>query len=434
MNDIFAFLTERPLTIKSITGGMRGEFILYAGSTATMQASKLITTLLVAKMLGPTTTGWWNSIQPFLVYGVMLHFGVLNGMNRDVPYLTGKGQAERAEYIRRVSWGIALLSAGFSCVLVVAASLFVRDNPLASGALQMLGIALIFQQWYLYKSMLLASAIRFKLLSIQQMSQAALFPFLSLSLAYFWGLNGFILGQAIVNLLVCALMTWLSHYDLRPIFDWKEARRLAGVGFPIMTAGFSYDLLRSLDRWVILFFLGPVQVGYYTLSILALQAVTLLPGVVTSQFYPRMSKRFGESDSYEAILPLINKSLLGVAGLVLPFGLVVMLFVRSFTLHFMPQYVQGISAALIVTFGVTVSGPLAGVSATFLNAVGKARWYMLASLVALAVQASLTIAAVQLDWGLAGVAWGVTITQMVTMVILVAMAVYLIKVKKVPVV
>lgn len=433
MNNIFAFLTERPLAIKSITSGMRGEFILYAGSTAAVQASKLITMLMVANVLGPTTTGWWNSLQPIYVYGTMLHFGVLNGMNRDVPYFNGKGLAERAEYVRRVSWGIALQSAVLSCMLAVAASFFVRDNPLVSGALQMLGIALIFQQWYLYEAMVTISAIRFKLFSLYQIFQAVTFPLLTLPPAHFWGLNGFILGQAAVNVLVCVLMTWLGHYNLRPIFDWKEARRLAGVGFPILTAGFFFDMLRSLDRWVILSLLGPVQVGYYTLSILALQSVTLLPSLITAQFYPRMAKRFGESNSYEAILPLINKSLLGAAGLILPFGLVVMLFVRPFTLRFMPQYVQGISSALIVTLGVTVSIPLAGVSATFLNAVGKAHWYMLASLVTIGVQVALTIVAVQLGWGLAGVAWGVTIAQMVNMVILVVMAYYLLKLKKVPV-
>lgn len=433
MDSNVAPLGDRTIAVKFLAGGMRGEFILYAGSTAAMQASKLITSLLVANILGPAVTGWWNSMQPLLVYGTMFHFGVLNGMNRDVPYFTGKGQADRTEYVRRVTWGIALLSAMLSCVLVMVASFFVRDNPLVSGALRLLGIGLIFQQWYLYESMLLISMIRFRLLSVQQMSQAVLFPLLSLPLAFFWGLNGFILGLTVVNLLVCVLMTWLSHYDLRPIFDWKEARRLAGVGFPIMTAGFFYDLLRSLDRWVILFFLGPVQVGYYTLSILTLQAMTLLPNVVMAQFYPRMSERFGETNSYEAILPLMKKSLLGSASLILPFGLVVMLLVRPFTMHFMPQYVQGVSAALVVVLGLTVSRPLAGVCSTFLNAVGEARWYMVVSLVALVMQAFLTIAAVQLDFGLVGIAWGVTITQLVNMVLLVTIAYYLIMIKRVSV-
>jgi O-antigen/teichoic acid export membrane protein len=401
--------------------GTRSEFWFYSASTLLMQASKMLTALLVARLIGPSEFGWWNSLQPLLVYGAMFHFGVLNGMNRDVPYFNGKGDPERAEYIRRVSWGITMLTAAIAAGLSIVASFFIQNNLLVENALRFLALLLFFQQWYLYKSMLLISAIRFKLLSVQQFAQAILFPAFSIWMASLWGLNGFVLAQALANFLVCVLMTWLSHYDLRPVFDWKEARHLAGVGFPIMAAGFLYDTLRTLDRWVILIFLDVTQVGYYTLAILTLQAVTLLPSVVTAQFYPRMSKIFGETGAYKPLKPLFVQTVMIASMIILPFGLAIFLLIRPLISYFLPEYVQGVGAAMIVAIGVTVSRPLAGAAATFLNAVGKASWYMRVQAVIIVMQLVLTIALVR-SAGLNGVAWGVAITQMVNMLVLAGIA------------
>lgn len=423
-----AFLNSiKQFRLLHLTTGMRGEFLLYSTSTGVMQASRLITSLLAAKLLGPTASGWWNSLQPLLIYGVMLHFGVLNGMNREVPYHVGKGDATKAEYIRRVSWGIALISAGAAALICFVCSFLVTDNSLVTGALQMLSLALIMQQWYLYKSMLLVSAIRFKLLSIQQFSQGFLFPIFALSLTHVMGLNGFILGQAIVNFIVCLLMTRLTHYDIRPVFDWDEALRLGKVGFPIMMAGFFYDLLRTLDRWVILAFLGVTDVGFYTLAILALQAITLLPNVITAQFYPRMSKKYGETHSLVAVKSLLRKAFLGSAALIWPFGLFVMLGLKPFTQYFMPEYTSGIVAAIIITAGATISRPFAGSSATYLNAVGRGNAYMNVQIVMVFLQLVLTISAALLGQGLLGVAWAVAITQIINALMLSGILIFLIR-------
>jgi O-antigen/teichoic acid export membrane protein len=415
------------MVLKNLLSGMRREFLLYSSSTLLMQGSKLLTSLIIARLLGPEIFGWWNTLQPLLIYAAMLHFGVLNGMNRDVPYFNGRGDLDRAEYIRRVSWGITIISALFASLLTLAASFFFPTNPLLENSLRFLAILLLFQQWYLYKSMLLVSAIRFPLLSVQQIAQGVLFPIFCLIMAKYWGLNGFILAQALVNLIVCLLMTGLTHYDLRPIINWAESIRLAKIGFPIMMAGFLYDTLRALDRWVILSFLGAVQVGYYTLTILVLQAITLLPSVVTSQFYPRISKRFGETHSYLALQPLLFTTLKASSALILPFGLVVFLLVRPLTQLFLPAYMEGIDAALIVSIGVTLSRPIAGTAISFLNAVGKAGLYLRVQVVMVILQLGLTIGAALLGLGLNGIAWGVTITQIINMLSLTGIVIFLMK-------
>jgi O-antigen/teichoic acid export membrane protein len=418
--------------IKHFFRGMRGEFLVYSSSTAILQFSKLLTTLFIARLLSPVDIGWWNSLQPLIIYGAMLHFGVLNGMNRDVPYFVGKGEREKAKHIRQVSWGIALITAFIAAGLAFGGAFIFDTPPIVHDLLLWIAPLLIFQQWYLFHSMVLASNIRFGMLSVQQYVLGFIYPIFCFGMAKAWGLNGFLIAQSLTNLLVCVLIAWLTREDLRPHIDWHETKRLATVGFPIMTAGFLYDTLRTLDRWVILTFLGVEQVGFYTLAIIILQVVTLLPRVITVPFYPRMAQHFGENHSYAKLRTLVVRSFLAAAGLIWPFGLIIFWGIGPFTRYFLPDYATGIMAAMIVTVGVTISRPVAGTGANFLNAIGKANTYMRVQFLTVLIQLVLTIGAIQLNFGLVGVAWGVAITQVVNMFMLLGILLYLMNIKRQP--
>lgn len=419
-------LTHR---VRTFSQSMRGEFLLYSASTVFLQGSKMLAALFVAKLIGPQDFGWWNSIQPLLIYGAMLHFGVLNGMSRDIPYFSGKGEIDKSETVQRVSWTITVISALLAAGLSLLASLFVQDQTLER-LFQIFGFLLLFQQAYLFHTMRFIARIKFNILSLLQFVFG--FLYISLSVLFAWqaGLFGFILAQALTNLIVGGVAYKLSSFDLSPLFDWQEALRLAKVGIPIMGAGFLYDTLRALDRWIILTFLGATQVGYYTLAILTLQAITLLPSIITAQFYPRISKRFGETHAYTAVLPLLIQTLKASTALIFPFGLVIFLFIKPFTLLFLPEYIPGITAAMIVVVGVTLSRPLAGSSATFLNGVGKAQWYLSTQAGIVIFQVSTAIGAIKMGWGLNGVASSVAVTQIANMLILLGLVTYLIRIKK----
>ena len=70
-----------------------------------------VTDIISRNILGPQQYGLWLTISTVLVYGTIIQFGVLNGMNREIPRLLGKNQAEEAEYMRQVvkGWMITLL-------------------------------------------------------------------------------------------------------------------------------------------------------------------------------------------------------------------------------------------------------------------------------------------------------------------------------------
>jgi O-antigen/teichoic acid export membrane protein len=61
------------------------EFLLFGLSSILYQGSRFVVNLGVAKILGPSTYGLWNMLNLILLYGSVIHLGVINAMNRDVP-------------------------------------------------------------------------------------------------------------------------------------------------------------------------------------------------------------------------------------------------------------------------------------------------------------------------------------------------------------
>lgn len=414
-----------------LTSGMGREFVLYASSTVLMQASKFGTNLFVAALIGPTSQGWWNSLQPFVIYSSLIQLGVLNGMNRQIPYYMGRGEEYRAERIRRVSLGVVVLTVIPPVFLALTIGGLIPDNPLLSQAVMVMAVAILAQQWFLYKRMLLFSAIRFDLVSVQQVSLAVFYPLLCLLLAWQWGLPGFILAQGLVNLILVAIISGIAPFGNRMSFDWRETRQLIGIGLPIMLGGFLYDLMGILDRWIILAFLGATEVGYYTLAILSLQVLTLLPNVVVSQFYPRMSRAYGESHSYRGVRHMLVRSAQAATVIIWPLSLAFILAVDPFVRHYMPDYVEGILAARIAIVGIAFSGPVVSSAGNFLNAVGKGKLFMLIQGGVVIVEVLFMLGVLLLlDWGLAGVAAGVAAARVVNMIGLAVPVLWLLKSEK----
>jgi len=405
---------------------MRGEFLMYATSTAFMQASKLVTALVVAGLLGPEGMGWWNTLQPIIIYGVMLQFGLLNGMGRNMPYFRGQGNEQRERHIGRVGAGAALLSGILAASLVYSASFFVSLDIVKS-ALRLLALAVFSQQLYGYANVLLIASMRYDLVSLLQFAFGLLVPLLSLPFASRWGLNGYISALTVANVLAAIVALWLAPHNIVPKFDWAETKQLVRIGFPIMIGGALYDLLRTVDRWVILIFLGPVAVGQYTLTILSMQAIILLPSMINAQFYPRMAQRFGATQSYQSVSKLMKQSFWASSALVWSLGVALLLTLRPIVVRWLPDYQGGILAALIVIAVTMVTRPLAVSVTSFLNAVGRANYFMIIQAVTIVVQVVLTILAALGNSGIVGVAIAVAVTQVINTLVLGILAYSLIR-------
>jgi O-antigen/teichoic acid export membrane protein len=337
-------------------------------------------------------------------------------MNREVPKLQGQGDYDAAKKIANLTfWFMLLVSGVFTLIIVILAlvpGLFRHHTTLLCTSLLFFAM-----QLYNYFQLLLKCHIRFRAMSLQQLFFALATPVVVIPLSYFWGLNGFILGQAIVALALCALIRQISPLRVGFPLQFQGSWPLARIGLPIMGAGVLYFLLTTIDRWVILKYLGTEALGQYTVAILTFGMVGLLPRVVSEQMYPRIAFQFGQTGDKQQLLPLIFRQSLMAGAVTLPVIIPLIFFLPTLVRHFLPAYVSGIPSAQILLTG-AVFLPLASGIANFLNTVDKQLYYFVVQAVMLSVNVSLGIIFVKTGYGLTGVALAGAITYFLFVILL----------------
>lgn len=384
------------------------EFMLFATSSVFYQGSRFIVRLVAAGILGPATYGLWNMLNLVLVYSSIIHMGVTNAMNRDVPLFKGKGDLYKVEEIRQVTLGFMSLSTLMACIGMVIGALFIANLTLRV-SLQLMALLLFCTQIYSYLQVYLKSDRQFNQMSYQQFAFAGILPAIAIPLALIYALPGYILGQAVAILIISFFIIKVIPFDFKPKFNTQETVRLIKVGFPIMAVGLLYGFLTTADRWVIASFLGVEQLGYYSLAIMAMGFLSLVPIVIAQQIYPRMAETFGNTSSYSALKKWILRQIIMALSVTVPLVIGVYLIFPLIVERFLPAYMPGITAMKILLIGLLFL-PLAGGFGNFLNTVGKQIYYMTVQGFAVLVNLGLNITFVKMGLGINGVAMGTAIT------------------------
>ena len=379
------------------------EFSYFSFATVLSQASRFLTAMWVARLVGPNVFGVWNALQPILMYGSLLSLGVPNAMNRDVPFLRGGGNNQKASAVINFTFWVILITSAFGAILLAISSSLPIIPENFSRPLLLMATLFFSTNMYVFSSFLLKCNIQFRLMSHQQIILSIIWPIGCLIPTYFFQLEGYIAGQALAILSICIFIYKISHITIDTAIDWSLLVPMIKRGFPIMAAGVVYSLMATVDRWIILAFLGIESLGQYAIAILTMGALTMLPQVVAQQFYPRMALKFGKSGSPRRLIRMIvNQS--GLAFVVtLPIVLITYTLLPVLVPVFLPLYVRGIDPARILLIGLALI-PLTGGVANFLNTVGKQLYYLVNQVAALIVNILMGVHFVHLGWGLEGIA------------------------------
>lgn len=385
------------------------EFLLFSASTVFYQGSRFVVSLVVASRLGPEVFGLWNALSLILTYGGVVSLGIISAMNRDVPLFQGKGDVKKVEEIRYVSWGCTLCSSVVCGMILFIMPTFIPLTFSMKTYLQWMGLLFVADQLYSYFQAYLKSDRRFELMSYQQFIVAGILPIVVIPLVIVYALQGYIFGQAVVILAVSLVIVKFIPFTFRVTFDLQETFRLVKVGFPLMAVGMLYGLLTTVDRWVILTFLGVRELGYYSLAIMITAFLSIIPGVISQQVYPRMAETFGSTSSYSSLKKWLTCQTIMALAVMVPIVIGVYFLLPTFIERFLPKYVPGITAAKIVLFGVLFL-PLVGGVGNLLNVVDKQVYYMAVQGFVILINLGLNIALVKMGLGIEGVALGTALT------------------------
>lgn len=184
-----------------------------------------------------------------------------------------------------------------------------------------------------------------------------------------------------------------------------------------MAVGLLYGLLTTADRWIITSLLGVEQLGYYSLAIMAMGFLTMIPMVIAQQIYPRMAETFGNISSYPALKKWVLRQAIMGLSVTVPLLVGVYFIFPPIVERFLPAYAPGITAMKIILVGLLFL-PLSRGFGNFLNTVDKQVYNMVVQGFAVLVNVGLNISFVRMGLGINGVAIGTSLTYVIYSTIL----------------
>ncbi len=377
------------------------------------QGARFAAYLVVARLLGPTLYGLWNGLLLILSNGVSYgHLGVLNAMNREIPYNHGRGEEAENRAIIDVSFTTALISSGLLAAACLAASLAGSWDPAEAAGLRLLALLILLQQVQVFYELVLRSHTRFRAIALEQGLLSFLLLTVVIGLTILGGFRGFLWGQIATYGIVALVLMRLAPVRPRLRWDWRRMVDLAQIGFPIMAVGFAYGMLTSLDRFMVIGFLGKEALGFYSLAFMAYGTMMLIPRSVSQMIYPRMAREYGRTGTAASLRRLVYRPVGLLFAVMTPLLLLAWLAGPPLIAWFLPQYTPGIPAfrlTLVAVFFLSFMGTFGN----FLNTVNRQRLYLGLQVCALALDFVLNWLALRAGYGITGVAGATLITQMV---------------------
>lgn len=381
------------------------EFLFFLGATSAFQGSRLAVNLVAASVLPVADYGFWGLSLVLLTYTTYANMGILSGANRAIPILLGQGGDDKASRTEAVAFGGTLVSGvvGASLVMGVCISL---PSPWPNVAVP-LAAAVLAQQIHLFYQVSLRGRMEFDRASAQQLILSVVLLAAGLPLLRVAGVPGLLIGYAAVYFTGALVIGIAWRRSLRPAFAGAELLSLIGPGLPIMLAGLLFGILVSVDRWVIVSFLGDDALGQYTLASTLSSSVQLVFILLAQQFYPRMGRQVGRIGAHAIVIGTAHRHSLFSLLAVLPVAVTLIAISPIAVPMALPRYAASVPPLQVLAFGFAILALSSGYT-NMLVAVGR-YWHLLAlHLVVLGAAVLLSVAAIHLGFGLIGVAIAAT--------------------------
>lgn len=323
----------------------------------------MIVGFVVAKFVSPGDFGLWATINLALTYSLFVQSGLINGLNRELPYLFGKGDNEEALSMAGTVQTFTLVSA---IVVLICAIPFLFLVPFETHKMTygIFGIILIiilnYYQNYLFSTF--RSKDSFLQLSKLQFIHAFVNVLTLLFVVYF-SYYGMVIKAVTVSLIYVLLL-----HIYRPIkvgLLWNKAAffKLIKVGLPIFSLAYVESIASTADRLWIIKYATVTDVGLYSFGFYALSSFTIFPSSIASYIYPKMTYNYGKTHDKLIMWRYVKKITIVLLLVLTPLAIIGYFVSPLLINYFFPDYAASASIMQILLFAGAFSGAVIGVNA-----------------------------------------------------------------------
>lgn len=327
--------------------GLLGVLSVFAGGKILSTFLRMMGGFLATRFVDPSDMGTFNGIGLSQTYAGLLQLGIVNGLNRELPYFLGKGDQERAHKLTSVTqyWITIIGGLSFSILFSVGLyKLFIGKYDLAFG--WMAYAVSVFFMFYCdrYLMATFRTNKEFNKLAyidvLQSVSNIGAVVFVKFF--GFFGLCLRLLSMTGTN----AFFLWKWRpIRVKSYWDFNEFKHLFKIGFPNLIVGQSNVIWGAINSTLLLAWLGNTSLGLYSLAILTSSTLMIVPQSLSQILFPRLSEMIGKGNDLKQLFKFILKPAIFVTLAMVPVVLIGWWALPFFAEKLLPKYVEGVEAA-----------------------------------------------------------------------------------------
>ncbi len=337
--------------MKKVTTGIKkykGE-LLYTLSNYTTPIITMVTNIISAAFLNPNELGVISSVMILLPYIAFLHFGVFNGLNRNLAFYRAQGKHDKVQQMVNASHTVAILNSVIGAVIgicyIVYYAFFDASRIYFLSAVLLL-LNLILNPLIVHFDTTYRSGQNFKVLGKITLWENIVYGITNLLPIWI----GYI-GKIIANgLRVCLRFTFrfaTQPYKANATGKKEDMVELAKVGFPLLIGSYLWGVIMVSDQTLIVTHLGTESLGFYSLSIFMMSAMVIIPTSINTLLYPKAAAQYGKSGNNIGLRKFFWRALSINILVLVPLCAALYFLLEPLTEFFLPKYLSGVPAAKI---------------------------------------------------------------------------------------
>jgi len=396
----------------------------YISSQYVAQAFGFVTSFTMKRFLGPTLIGVWNIVLLVISYCSFMNLGTSDVAYRDIPFYKGSKQFGKAEKLKNEAFTFSLITSVVPAIGIVLYAIFFRNSfkeTYLFATLIYTAVFLICQKTYNFYTTLLRANSEFTIISQVTILAAAFNLLLTFLLIWPFKLPGLFAAAFLNVLLPFWFMASKTRYHFRLTLSGSGLWDMLKIGFPLFALGLCSQTIASVDKLIIVKYLGLTALGNYSIATMAGNYLLGMPNMFCIALYPRLQEKFGEGQTPEHIKHYLLQPIRVVAAIV---GFLVgfaVLTVPFLVLHFLPEFSSGIPSMKIFV-GSVFFFAIGQHAQTFLVTLNKQLKVIPITVLGILTIGGLGLLFVHWGWGIEGVAWGVLIGSLLYNFTLIAYA------------
>jgi O-antigen/teichoic acid export membrane protein len=337
--------------------------LIYGGADLFTKILSFFSFPILAAALSPRAFGALELMMTVTgLLGLIMNCGLNNAVQRFYwekhtdPSLQSK--IVSSGFVAQIAFGVVAVLLGCLAIPFVLPYIRAAEWPLTWLALLSALVVMAFSQWSQYSLDVIrlhfAPWHYFALCLLSRVS--TIFLGLVAVIVLGLGIDGLLMAQALVLIMVTPLAMWLIRKDFSLArFDYSQARELVEFGYPFIFAGIAYWLFGAMDRWMLASMASVDEVGIYSVASRFASVLLFVSAAFGKAWSPTAIKI--RSDYPEQYRAIYGQVLLLLLFCLLAVGGGIALFSGELIGYLLPkEYYSSVLPLSILCFGIILQG------------------------------------------------------------------------------